>query len=122
MVVSLICENVKAQQEAFSKNILKSFFNIAQYQESTKITDIIKTNKFVEQVHTQAEYYEALTRLNRVFGKDTQGSDDDIAAMAGIIKESIKADIEDTKRKKQATKVDNISQLELPGQPPERQQ
>lgn len=122
LVVSLICENVKAQQEAFSKNILKSFFNIAQYQESTNITDIIKTNKTVEQVYTQAEYYEALTRLKRVFGKDTQGFDDDIAAMAGIIKESIKADIEATKRKKQTTKVDNISQLELPGQPPERQQ
>lgn len=111
----------KSTARSLFKNILKSFLNIAQYQESTNITDIIKTNKTVGQAYTQAEYYEALTRLKRVFGKDTQGFDDDIAAMAGIIKESIKADIEATKRKKQATKVDNISQLELPGQPPERQ-
>ena len=69
-VVSLMCENVKAQQENFSKNILKSFFFFFQYQQNISVTDIIKTDNIAKLAYHQIKYIEAIEQLKKDFGKD----------------------------------------------------
>lgn len=104
LVVSLICENVKAQQEAFSENILKSFLNTAQYQENTRITDIIKTNNFTEQQYCKEEYDNAIIRLKQDFGKDTGLINPDIEAMKEMRKQFLKKENTQSPEKENTSK------------------
>lgn len=104
LVVSLICENVKAQQEAFSENILKSFLNTAQYQENTRITDIIKTNNLTEQLYCKEEYDNAIIRLKQDFGKDTGLIDPDIEAMKEMRKQFLKKENTQSPEKENTSK------------------
>ena len=104
LVVSLIYENVKAQQEAFSENILKSFLNTAQYQENTRITDIIKTNNFTEQQYCKEEYDNAIIRLKQDFGKDTGLIDPDIEAMKEMRKQFLKKENTQSPEKENTSK------------------
>lgn len=104
LVVSLICENVKAQQEAFSENILKSFLNTAQYQENTRITDIIKTNNLIEQQYCKEEYDNAIIRLKQDFGKDTGLINPDIEAMKEMRKQFLKKENTQSPEKENTSK------------------
>lgn len=104
LVVSLICENVKAQQEAFSENILKSFLNTAQYQENTRITDIIKTNNLTEQQYCKGEYDNAIIRLKQDFGKDTGLINPDIEAMKEMRKQFLKKENTQSPEKENTSK------------------
>lgn len=104
LVVSLICENVKAQQEAFSENILKSFLNTAQYQENTRITDIIKTNNLTEQQYCKEEYDNAIIRLKQDFGKDTGLINPDIEAMKEMRKQFLKKENTQSPEKENTSK------------------